>query len=477
MESKINEDSTFDSFYDEEDEELNLYQGIMNQDIGKRHITMDREIRRKKKIINRLFKEKFGKNFIPIKLESVQAFESGLKDYLFSPQSQFLNNFPKLKRKLLKERKVKEDKLKEKINVGSLLYLSMARNDKNINDKFFQRSKNLSSTMSKNILSNVLYKEKVEKKNKERINKILSYRNLRQSRLQNLKMQFEKNNLLNLLPVDEQKNDPNKKKTKNKILSRNTKSNLQKFKTMATTINNNENKENTSLKTLSPFSTISNFHQKSYSKYFTKQSKNLQKDLNRYVNNLDSQTNLCNNKLISIINTNRKKNLRRREERNREIVNLKKIIYDKKKLRPKKKINNIFQIKTLINKAKMDFEGEATIEKIRKNELRNFGHYINIMSEDLVLTKVNELYNKFELKKEGKNFTQDELDRLKRKERKKEQDLIVEHNRQKIKDNYIKMIKLENDLSNIKDKFNKTNLKVIQKSKSKNLKLLLSKKI
>ena len=476
MESKINEDSTFDSFCDEEDEELNLYQGIMNQDIGRRHITMDREIRRKKKIINRLFKEKFGKNFIPIKLESVQAFESGLKDYLFSPHSQFLNNFPKLKRKLLKERKVKEDKLKEKINIGSLLYLSMARNDKNINDKFFQRSKNLSSTMSKNILSNVLYKEKVEKKNKERINKILSYRNLRQSRLQTFKMPLEQNNLLNLLTVDEQKNNSNINNTKNKILSRNTKSSLQKFQTMATSLNN-ENKENNSLKTLSPFSTITNFHQKSYSKYFTKYSKDLQKDLNRYVDNLDSQTNLCNNKLISLINTNRKKNLRRREERNKEIVNLKKIIYDKKKLRPKKKINNIFQIKTLINKAKMDFEGEATIEKIRKNELRNFGHYINIMSEDLVLAKVNELYSKFELKKEGKNFTQDELDRLKKKRRKKEQELIVDHNRQKIKDNYIKMIKLENDLSNIKDKFNKTNLKVIQKSKSKNLKLLLSKKI
>ena len=476
MESKINEDSTFDSFCDEEDEELNLYQGIMNQDIGRRHITMDREIRRKKKIINRLFKEKFGKNFIPIKLESVQAFESGLKDYLFSPHSQFLNNFPKLKRKLLKERKVKEDKLKEKINIGSLLYLSMARNDKNINDKFFQRSKNLSSTMSKNILSNVLYKEKVEKKNKERINKILSYRNLRQSRLQTFKMPLEQNNLLNLLPVDEQKNNSNINNTKNKILSRNTKSSLQKFQTMATSLNN-ENKENNSLKTLSPFSTITNFHQKSYSKYFTKYSKDLQKDLNRYVDNLDSQTNLCNNKLISLINTNRKKNLRRREERNKEIVNLKKIIYDKKKLRPKKKINNIFQIKTLINKAKMDFEGEATIEKIRKNELRNFGHYINIMSEDLVLAKVNELYSKFVLKKEGKNFTQDELDRLKKKRRKKEQELIVDHNRQKIKDNYIKMIKLENDLSNIKDKFNKTNLKVIQKSKSKNLKLLLSKKI
>jgi hypothetical protein len=230
---------------------------------------------------------------------------------------------------------------------------------------------------------------------------------------------------------------------------------------MATSLNN-ENKENNSLKTLSPFSTITNFHQKSFSKYFTKYSKDLQKDLNRYVDNLDSQTNLCNNKLISLINTNRKKNLRRREERNKEIVNLKKIIYDKKKLRPKKKINNIFQIKTLINKAKMDFEGEATIEKIRKNELRNFGHYINIMSEDLVLSKVNELYNKWQLKKEGKNFTQDEMERLKKKRQKEE---IVEHNRQKIKNNYNKMIQLKIDLSIIKDKFNKTNDRVTENEK------------
>ena len=37
------------------------------------------------------------------------------------------------------------------------------------------------------------------------------------------------------------------------------------------------------------------------------------------------------------------------------------------------------------------------------------------MSDDLVLSKVNELYTKNQLKKQGRNFTQDELDRLKRK--------------------------------------------------------------
>ena len=109
----------------------------------------------------------------------------------------------------------------------------------------------------------------------------------------------------------------------------------------------------------------------------------------------------------------------------------------------------------------MDIDGEFTIEKVKKNELKNFGHYINIMSDDLVLNKVNELYTKGELKKEGKNFTQNEIERLKKK---REKQLIVEHNRQKIKDNYNKMVKLENDLTDIKKKFNNTNLKIMIKN-------------
>ena len=367
--------------------------------------------------------------------------------------------------------------------MGSLLYLSMTRNDKNINDKFFKMSRNLSSSMAKNILNNVLYKVKFEGKNKERINKILSYRNLRYSKLVKINNQMDQNNLLDLLPEVEQTNsniNTNSNKTQkqsnnhlNSLFSRNINSNLQNFQAM-TIPSHKDTIENNSLKTFSPFSTFTNFNQKSYSRFFSKHSKNLQKDLNRHMVNLDDQAKSCNNKLIRLINGNRKVNLRRKEEKNREIVNLKKIIYDKVKIKPKKKINNILQIKSLINKAKLDFEGEVTIEKVRKNELKNFGHYINIMSDDLILSKVNELYSDFELRKEGKNFSQDELAKIKKK-RKKE--LIVIHNRQKLKDNYIKMLKLENDLTNIKNKFNKTNLKVLQNSKNKTLNILLSKKI
>ena len=477
MESKKNEDSNFDSFLYGVDEELDLYQGIMNQNIGKKHIIMSKEIRNKQKIINRLFKEKFGTNFFPIKFESLKMFESSLKTYLFSPESEFLNNFPKLKRRIIQERKIKEDKLKEKINIGSLLYLSINENNskskKGINDRFFEMSKNLRSSIAKNDLSNAVYKVKYEEKNKERVNKILSYRDMRYK--QNIKTQQElQNNLKNLLPEINLSSNSNINKEifnnikterplkKSKFISRNINSSLKNLKAI-TTSTHNDYKDN-SLKTFSPFSTISNMNHKSPSRFYNKQCKIIQKDLNKCVNNLDEKTKLCKNKLIRLIDGNRKKNLRIREERNKEIVNLKKILFDKKKRKPKIKINNIKEMKSLINKAKLDFEGEVTIEKIRKNELNNFGHYINIMSDDLVLSKVNELYTKEDLKKEGKNFTQDELERLKKK---REKQLIVQHNREKIKNNYFKMIKLENDLANIKDKFNKTNFKAMSKSENK----------
>ena len=422
MESESNKDSTYDSFLCEEDEELNLYQGIMNQNIGRKQISMSREIKNKQKIINRLFKDKFDKNFFNIKFESLKEFESSLKVYLFSPESQFLNYFPRLKRKLIKAKKIKEEKLKEKINIGSLLFLSLNgqrnQNNKNINDKFFKMSKNLSSSMAKDILSNSLYKVKYEKKNKERLNKILSYRNLRLKEKQKIIKELHLEDDNNILPEIDKTNTAQINKAinilnkNNKLLSRNKNFSLKKYH--ATTYATNEDNF---LKTFSPFSTLNNIYQRSSSKFYNRQCKIIQKDLNRQVNNLDEKTKLCNNKLIKLINGNKKINLRKKEEKNKEIVNLKKILFDKNYKKPKKKINNIKEIKSLINKAKMDIDGEFTIEKVKKNELKNFGHYINIMSDDLVLNKVNELYTKGELKKEGKNFTQNEIERLKRKEK------------------------------------------------------------
>ena len=472
MESNIKKDSNFYPFLHDEKEELKIYQGVMNQKIGKKKLIISKEIRNRLGIINRLFKEKFGENFFQIKPESLKFFESGLKKYLFSPQSEFLNNFPKLKSKINKQRKIKEEKLKEKINMGSLLYLSLSSKytkstkHTNMNDKLFQLSKNLTTSMSKDMLSNALYKIKYKDKNKERFNKILSYRNKRYK----LQLQHqEKNNnnfnnennqfpeiILNNDINEDSKNNFKAERYLKTYISRNSALNLKKYETAISHLDNLDN----SIKSFSPFSTFCNNNYKSTSN-FLKKSKIFQKDFNENVENLNENTKICNKKLIRLINGNRKKDMRIKEENNKEMINLKAILIGKKDKKPKKKINNIIQIKSLIKKAKLDSEGEATINKIRKNELKNFGHYIHIMSDNLALDKVNVLFTKEELKLQGKNFSRDELERL-RKKRKKE--LIVFNSRKKTKDNYYKILRLENDLTSIKDKFEKTNNKAILNS-------------
>ena len=472
MESNIKKDSNFYPFLHDEKEELKIYQGVMNQKIGKKKMIISKEIGNRLRVINRLFKEKFGENFFQIKPESLKFFESGLKKYLFSPQSEFLNNFPKLKSKINKQRKIKEEKLKEKINMGSLLYLSLSSKytkstkHTNMNDKLFQLSKNLTTSMSKDMLSNALYKIKYKDKNKERFNKILSYRNKRyklqlQHQEKNNKNFNNENNqfpeiILNSDINEDSKNNFKAERYLKTYISRNSALNLKKYETATSHLDNLDN----SIKSFSPFSTFCNNNYKSTSN-FLKKSKIFQKDFNENVENLNENTKICNKKLIRLINGNRKKNMRIKEENNKEMINLKAILIGKKDKKPKKKINNIIQIKSLIKKAKLDSEGEATINKIRKNELKNFGHYIHIMSDNLALDKVNVLFTKEELKLQGKNFSRDEFERL-RKKRKKE--LIVFNSRKKTKDNYYKILRLENDLTSIKDKFEKTNNKAILNS-------------
>ena len=67
-------------------------------------------------------------------------------------------------------------------------------------------------------------------------------------------------------------------------------------------------------------------------------------------------------------------------------------------MKKKKKINNIIQIKRLIKNAKLDIEGEANLEKIKKREIKKLGKYLNIMNNENALYKVNELFTKAQLK-------------------------------------------------------------------------------
>ena len=473
MESKIKDDSISDLFFGENDKKINLFKDVMSKTVERKNIIMSDEIKKKQKIINKLIKEKFGNNFIPIKFDSLTKFQKSLKTFLFSPQSYFLNNFPRLRRKLIKEEQIREKKLKEKINMGNLLYLYTsgigAYNNKNINDKCFRLSKNLSPNLSKKTLTDVLYKVKFEKENKERLNKILSFRELRKKHLQDLKIQTKYDNIGNSIPEvnisnNNNNNGSNSNKIKvkthrplNKFISRNISSNQYQINSMSNT-SYKDKIENNSIKSFSPISSFSTTNQNSSKKYLYLPSKTLQKSLSEHIENLNGQMKLCNKKLIKLMNCNRNINLKKNVEL---IYNLKKFLVDEKKRKKhKKKINNILQIKSLINKAQLDNEGGIKREKIRKKELKHFGHYINIMSDDLVLYKVNELYTEEELKQKGRNYSDYEKERM---EKENQKYLINIYSMKKVKDNYRLLKKLEYDLSHMKIKFYETDFKTLQK--------------
>ena len=511
----------------------------MNQKIGKKTIVLSEEISKKKRIINRLFKEKFGKNFIPIKLESLKAFESLVKFFLFNPNSKFLKSFPKLRKHLLKERKINNEVLKNKIDCGSLVYLSLNDNgshyDKNINEKYFQISKNLTTSYSKDIISTQFYKEKYLKKNTERIKKILSYKELKNKNIENNKnhninVNFKineegKNHLNNNFSLykfsnktlddfykptidteintnkqylssdfNDFSNSDKNKSTLNTInymnintnnnMNINTNRNLTTRKKFSTNIlrkhasrNFNLNSLKLDLKTsnttnndfssniFKPSSTCSYFKRKKNILLKSKQSKIFTKDFNKYVQVLKSQTTRCNNNLIKLIDGNIKpSNVIRAEKVNKEVLNLKQILMDKKDITKKIKINNINQIKKLINKAKLDQEGEATLEKIKKKELENFGHYLNEMNDEYALYKISELYNKSQLKQLGRTFFIEELERIRKK---KIREMKVFKARKNTKENYLKMLKMKTSLSQIKDKFDKTDANARRRNEEK----------
>ena len=235
-----------------------------------------------------------------------------------------------------------------------------------------------------------------------------------------------------------------------KHASRNINLNPLKLDIKKSNINNND----FSLNIFKPSSTCSIFKGKKNILLKSKQSKIFTKDFNKYVQSLKSQTSRCNNNLIKLIDENIKpSNVIRVEKVNKEVLNLKQILMDKKDDTKKKKINNINQIKKLIKQAKLAQEGEATLEKIRKKELQNFGHYLNEMNDEYALYKISELYTKLQLKQLGRTFFIEELEKIRKK---KIREIKIFKARKNTKENYLKILKMKTSLSLIKDKFDKT---------------------
>ena len=176
--SEISSDSSFLS----QEPEQSILKNIMTQKLDKkRNLNISKEIKKRKKMFDHLIYDKFGRHCLKIKSEAYTDFIDKCKTYYFSPDSKFLNNFPKLKQSLLKEKRVNinYNKLLPKINMGSMLYLSEADKKRNRDrnarktEKLMTLSKNFTTQNTKDVISNEVYKVKFWNKESKNINKIL----------------------------------------------------------------------------------------------------------------------------------------------------------------------------------------------------------------------------------------------------------------------------------------------------------------
>ena len=176
--SEISSDSSFLS----QEPEQSILKNIMTQKLDKkRNLNISKEIKKRKKMFDHLIYDKFGRHFLKVKSEAYTDFIDKCKTYYFSPDSKFLNNFPKLKQSLLKEKRVNinYNKLLPKINIGSMLYLSEADKKRNRDrnarktEKLMTLSKNFTTQNTKDVISNEVYKVKFWNKESKNINKIL----------------------------------------------------------------------------------------------------------------------------------------------------------------------------------------------------------------------------------------------------------------------------------------------------------------
>ena len=176
MRRKSHSNDFIKTLCDKRIEEPTLPMNAMNQKLSnKKSFTLPFEIKERKRAINKEFDKRFGKYFIPYIPEAVTVFEQQLKDFFFSPKSKFLNQFPNLKKTIIKQKKLDMEKLSKKINIGSLLYLNLrdhlVSNKSTLNDKIFTLSKNYSLVEDKDELSPKIYNAK-----KKTLNRFLNYK-------------------------------------------------------------------------------------------------------------------------------------------------------------------------------------------------------------------------------------------------------------------------------------------------------------
>ena len=156
-----------------------LFDNFLSKNLeGNQETKIISEIKKKKHEISEMFRKKFGRNFLNVKPDSLILFQKLFGQYLFDPDSQFLSHFPKLQRKLKQERRVTEFKLKDKINMGALVYYDLKTKGKKqfrhismAKEKMLTISKNLETAPNKDVVESGFYQTKFWNKNKIKLQK------------------------------------------------------------------------------------------------------------------------------------------------------------------------------------------------------------------------------------------------------------------------------------------------------------------
>ena len=302
--SKIKRIKLDSPLYNKETIDPLYFKNVMTQKINKKlDIILSQEITKKKKIIYDLFQNNFGPNFLGKKPESLNNFESLFGKYFFSANSKFLKEyFPKIYKKIFHEKKIDLEKIKTKINIGPMMYLTLRKhlvsNKSSISDKLLYISKNFTRKEEKDLVYNLYFKfkknaekRKIYKSNKKyssersinfgglsRVNNIKCKRKLNNDNSNSKNDNSYKKNIKKVIFNIETENDENNKNLKDNSekFSKTQKNffgfrnkNLEKFRASLT---KNKNKDKNSDKLSSIMLNInskdSNINQNKYNKYY-----------------------------------------------------------------------------------------------------------------------------------------------------------------------------------------------------------------
>ena len=200
-----------------------LYQNFLNKNLDEnKELKLGTEIKKKKHEISAMFRNKFGRNFLNVKPDSLIIFQKLFGEYLFDPDSQFLAHFPKLQRILRHERKISEFKLKDKIDMGAMVYFDLKTKGKKKNkyidlgkEKMLTISKNLEAAPTKDLVQEGINKNKFWDKNREKIEKFYK-RNLIKNFNNFIKEQNENSQDSSEINSKTESNDENKEESDEK---------------------------------------------------------------------------------------------------------------------------------------------------------------------------------------------------------------------------------------------------------------------